>query len=266
VAFTSLSATSRSGTDQLTPSDFAIAAVLDSGTTITYLPDDVAEMVFAELGAQYYEQLDAVVLPCYTGQGNGTIDFGFGGSGGPVIKVPISEIVLPLTLSTGEPATFSNKQPACQLGIQAAGDLPILFGDTFLRSAYVVYDLANNRIGLAQTDFNATGSNAVPFPSFGAAIPSATTAPNEAQVTQTATGIPKVGGVSASATGGGGAPTYNPTATGLSAASGFTSVPTGSSKKKNAATGPEPFVWSRVFVGIITLSLMGVGGGMFTLL
>jgi len=260
VAFTSLSATSKSGTDLLTPSNYAISSGLSSSSTITYLPDDVAEMVFAELGAQYNEQLDAVVLPCYTGQGNGTINFGFGGSGGPVIKVPISEIVLPLTLSSGEPAKFSNKQTACQLGIQAAGDLPILFGDTFLRSAYVVYDLANNRIGLAQTDFNATGSNVVPFPSFGAPIPSATTAPNEAQVTQTATGIPKVGGVSASATGGGGAPTYNPTATGLSAASGFTTAP------KNAATGPEPFAWSRVFVGIITLSLMGVGGGMFTLL
>jgi hypothetical protein len=265
VAFTSLSATSKSGSDQLTPSNYAIAAVLDSGTTITYLPDDVAEMVFSELGAQYYHQLDAVVLPCYTGQSSGTINFGFGGSGGPVIKVPISELVLPLTLANGQPAEFNNRVAACQLGIQAAGDLPILFGDTFLRSAYVVYDLANNRIGLAQTDFNATGSNVVPFPSFGAPIPSATSAPNEAQVTQTATGVPRVGGATATGNGGNGAPTYNPTATGLSAASGFTSTPTGSSKK-NAATGPEPFAWSKVFMGIITLSLMGVGGGAFTLL
>ncbi|TVY54087.1 putative aspartic-type endopeptidase opsB [Lachnellula cervina] len=263
VAFTSLSATSSSGTDQLTAADFATAAILDSGTTLTYLPDQVAEMVFAELGAQYDRELDAVVLPCYTGDTNGTFNFGFGGTGGPVIKVPIGELVLPLTLPNGQAATYSNKVAACQLGLQAAGDLPILFGDTFLRSAYVVYDLANNRIGLAQTDFNATSSKVVPFPSFGAQIPSATTAPNQAAVTQTATGVPKVG-VTATASGGSAAPTYNPTATGLSAASGFTSSPTG--KKKSAANGIEPFAWSGVFVGIITLSMMGVGGGLFALL
>lgn len=215
-------------------------------------------MVFAELGAEYYSQLESVVLPCSVANSGGTLNFGFGGSGGPVIKVPIDELVLPLTLPNGKPATFTNNKPACQLGIQSTGGtLPVLFGDTFLRSAYVVYDLANNRIGLAQTDFNATSSNVVAFPSFGAAIPSATSAPNEAQVTQTATGIPKVG-ASATATGGDGAPTYNPTATGLAAASGFTG--------KSGAAGLEPFAWSRVFVGMISLGLMGVGGGLFAVL
>lgn len=47
----------------------------------------------------------------------------------------------------------------CQFGIEPAGEDPILLGDTFLRSAYVVYDLANNQISIAQTDFNATTSN-----------------------------------------------------------------------------------------------------------
>lgn len=268
VALTSLSATSNSGSDQLTPSDYAVAAVLDSGTTITYLPDQLAEEVFEELGAQFYEELEAVVLPCAVGQSNGTINFGFGGTGGPTIKVSIGELVLPLTLASGKPATYNDGESACQLGIQSAGDIPVLLGDTFLRSAYVVYDLSNNRIGLAQTDFNATGSNVVPFPSLGAAIPSATSAPNEAQVTQTATGIPKVGATS-SAAGGNAAPTYNPTATGFAAASGFTSGATAtgsSSKKKSGAVGLEPFAWSRVWVGVVSVAMMGVGGGMFTLL
>jgi Eukaryotic aspartyl protease len=44
-------------------------------------------------------------------------------------------------------------------GISDAGDSTAVLGDTFLRSAYVVYDIGTNQISLAQTDFNATSSN-----------------------------------------------------------------------------------------------------------
>lgn len=131
-----------------------------------------------------------------------------------------------------------------------------------------MYDLFNNRIALAQTDFNATESNIVPFPSKGAPIPSATTAPNEAQVTQTATENPRVGATQTIG-GSGVAATYNPTATGLSAASGFAATATSgssSTKKSAAGPGPEPFAWSRVIVGLVSLMVAGLGGGIFTLL
>ncbi len=269
VAWTSLSATSSTGTDQLYSS--AQAAILDSGTTITLLPDEVAQVVFQELGATVSEQLGAVVVPCSLADNTGTLNYGFGGTGGPVIKVPMNELVLPLVLNNGRVPTYSNGEAACQLGIQPAGDLPILLGDTFLRSAYVVYDLENNRIALAQTDFNSTTSNIVSFASAGAPIPSATSAPNEAAVTQTATGIPKAGTTSAvdiTAV-----PTYGVTATGLSAASGFvatatvTTTATSTSAKKSAAgSGPESFSWSRVLIGGVTITLMGLGSGFFAFL
>ncbi|KAG0645682.1 putative aspartic-type endopeptidase OPSB [Hyphodiscus hymeniophilus] len=267
VAFTSLSATSSSGTDQLTPAGYATAAILDSGTTITLLPDDIAQQVFQELGAEVSQELGATVVPCALADKNGTLNYGFGGVGGPVISVAVSQLVLPLSLPNGQVPTYSNGDQACSLGIQAAGNLPVLFGDTFLRSAYVVYDLDNNRIALAQTDFNATDSNIVAFESGGAAIPSATSAPNEAAVTQTASGIPKIG-VTATATGNGGAATFNPTATGLSAAGGFTgtSTSTSSSKKGAGAAGAQPFQWSAVVVGGITLLGMGLGGEIFAVL
>ncbi|EHL01863.1 putative aspartic-type endopeptidase opsB [Glarea lozoyensis 74030] len=263
VAFTSLSATSSSGTDVLTPSDFAVAAILDSGTTITLLPDDVAAVVYEELGARYYSKLGATLVPCSLAQKNGSINYGFGGVDGPVIRVSVSELVLPLTLTNGQTPTFTNGQAACQLGIQPAGDLPVLLGDTFLRSAYVVYDLVNNRIALGQTNFNVTSSNIVPFASSGAPIPSASSAPNEAAVTQTATGIPRAT-AAGTATGADASATYNPTATGLNAASGFaaTGTSTSTSTKKSAAgQGPEPFRWAAVVVGAVTVGLMGVGGG-----
>ncbi|KAH8669449.1 aspartic peptidase domain-containing protein [Tricladium varicosporioides] len=256
VAFTSLSATSKSGTDQLTSSSFAVPAILDSGTTITLLPDNLAAVVFQELGATYYRQLGATIVPCALANVNGSLNYGFGGVGGPTISVQVSELVMPLTLTNGQTPKYNNGQTACQLGIQAAGDLPILLGDTFLRSAYVVYDLVNNRIALANTRFNVSSANIVPFASSGAPIPSATSAPNEAAVTQTASGNPKVG---ATATGSGSltSATYNPTATGLAAASGFAATGT---KKSAAGIHPEPFAWSRVLVGFTALAMMGLGG------
>jgi hypothetical protein len=269
VAFTSLSATSDSGTDQLTPSNYAEPAILDSGTTITLLPNDVAQVVFDEFGAQMSQELGAVVVPCALANKTGSLTFGFGGAGGPSIAVNVSQLVLPLTLPNGQVPQYSNGADACQLGIQAAGDLPVLFGDTFLRSAYVVYDLDNNRIALAQTDFDSTGSNVVAFASGGAAIPSASSAPNEAAVTQTASGNPKVG-ITATVTGTGAQATYNPTATGLSAASGFTGTSTATSssgsKKSGAAAGAAPFQWSSVVIGAITMLGMGLGGGILAIL
>jgi hypothetical protein len=232
-------------------------------------------MIYAELGAKYYERLGATLVPCSLAQKNGTINYGFGGVGGPVIKVSVSELVMPLTLTNGQTPKFTNGQEACQLGIQPAGDLPVLLGDTFLRSAYVVYDLINNRIALGQTNFNVTSSNVVPFASSGAPIPSASSAPNEAAVTQTATGNPRAtADATAAGAGSDATATYNPTATGLNAASGFAATSTsssgsGSGSKKSpsaAGNGPEPFVWSRVVVGVVTLGMMGVGGGLFGLL
>ncbi|RFU32562.1 hypothetical protein B7463_g3780, partial [Scytalidium lignicola] len=276
VAFTSLTATSSTGTDQLTPADYAQPAILDSGTTITLLPNDVVTAVFAELGAEYDQTLGASVVPCSLADNTGNLTFGFGGTGGPTIQVGVSQLVMPLTLSDGSQPHFNDGEAACQLGLQPAFDLPILFGDTFLRSAYVVYDLINNRIALAQTKLNETDSNIVPFPSLGAAIPSATSASGNAAVTQTATGVPREGG-GVTATGAGGpVATFNPTATGLSAEAGFASSATGSSstggsgssgsKNNAAAAGAVPFEWSRLVVLGVTMACMGVGGGLFALL
>lgn len=265
VAFTSLGATSSSGSDQFTPSDYAEPAILDSGTTITLLPNDVADVVFEELGATVSEELGATVVPCSLADNTGTLNFGFGGAGGPTIKVTMSQLVLPLTSSSGQQPTYSNGEAACQLGLQAAGDLPVLFGDTFLRSAYVVYDLINNRIALAQTDFNATDSKVVDFPSAGAAIPSATSATGTPGVTATVTD--PVRGGQGTATGAATAvATYNPTQSTLSAAAGFESATSTSSAKKSAAGQVQPpFDWMRVVVLGVSLSLMGVSGGVFAL-
>jgi hypothetical protein len=63
----------------------------------------------------------------------------------------------------------------------------MLLGDFFLRSAYVVYDLTNNRIGIAQSNLNSTTSNIVEVPAGAASIPQSTgvTPPNPSATTPT---------------------------------------------------------------------------------
>lgn len=198
VAFTSLSITTSSGTTALTASDFpATAAVLDTGTTTTVLPDDLAQKLFDISGATYNAGFDAAVLPCTARYVQGYLSFGFAGPDGPVIKVPISEMIFPVIINgTTVSATVLFPKAAaddllCLLNVTPLSVLspgvPLLMGDSVLRSAYVVFDLANERIGLAQTNFNSTESNVVPFESLSAAIPSATTV-SETSLTYSVTG------------------------------------------------------------------------------
>jgi hypothetical protein len=51
VAMTSVSAGSSSGSDSLASSSFAVAALLDSGSSFTLLPKDIAQSIFDEVGA-----------------------------------------------------------------------------------------------------------------------------------------------------------------------------------------------------------------------
>jgi hypothetical protein len=95
VALTSVGVTSPSGHDTLTPDGYAIAAILDSGTSLTLLPDDLAAAIFTEVGAIVDENY-GVVVPCKVAAVTGTIDYQFEGVNGPTIKVPISEYVISL--------------------------------------------------------------------------------------------------------------------------------------------------------------------------
>lgn len=184
VMLTSLKAHSSSGEDALSSSTSSVPVVLDSGTTFSYLPQDLAEQVWQEVSADYYtignDGSGAPLVPCALANNGGYFAFGFGGDGGPVIQVGMDELVLPIaTQEIPFPSGPYKGKAACQFGIQNFSGNHFLLGDTFLRSAYVVYDLENNEIAIAPTDFNATTTNIVPFPSQKAVIPSSTAAPNQ---------------------------------------------------------------------------------------
>lgn len=232
VALTSVTAESTSGNDVLSSQQFPMPVVLDSGTTLSYLPIDLARQIWREAGAVYSPDIGMAVLPCRMANSKGHFTFQFAGPGGPKISVGMDELVL--SINGGPAPSFSSGpyrgEDACSFGIQNFSSDPFLLGDTFLRSAYVVYDLVNNEIGIAPTDFNATASNIVAFESLGATIPLATTAPNQAQVTDTPASL---------------------TTPGFAAASGFSE---GTGGRKNSAPLTRALDWSQgVVVGTLIL-------------
>lgn len=213
VAFTGFTITKNGGTATggFTAAGYNQQAILDSGTSLMLLPQALFTQIQAQVAATYNSRVGVYLADCSVGNTNATFDFAFGGTGGPIIHVPISEFFIPLVDTNGSPATFSNGKQACEFGIEPAeDDDPILFGDTFLRSAYVVYDLDNKQISIANTNFNATGSNVKEITSGTAGVPG---------VTSTATAVT----AAASYTGNG----YGAESTKTSAVGVTSAVPTG---------------------------------------
>lgn len=183
VNLTSVEATSPSGTDFL-PSDYPETVVLDSGTTLSYLSTAIASKMWEEAGAEWQPNMNISAIPCSHSNHNGQFTFGFAGPDGPKVNVTLNELVLDISQDVQKPYRFEDGdhkgELLCAFGIQnQSKSLPFILGDTFLRSAYVVYDLTNNKVAIAPTVFNTTKSNLVPFASKGASIPSATPVPNQ---------------------------------------------------------------------------------------
>jgi hypothetical protein len=138
VDLSSLSLTDQSGTTTYTADGFSETVLLDSGTSVSKIPSDVFASLIQYFNLQAQSESDGSTeyfVDCNIATSEGYIDFGFSGV---TIQVPFSE----LALSVGS--------GSCLFGLQPGDGI---LGDTFLRSAYVLYDLGNQQISLAQTVF-----------------------------------------------------------------------------------------------------------------
>lgn len=175
VGLTALSFASSNGTtynQSLSSEDGTLDSILDSGTTLTYVPDALATELFDAIGAYQYTSFgesSIALVDCGLG-----VDFTFRINDTVSITVPSEELVI--DAFAGYQDTLPDDVPfnsTCLFGIQSIGDTSAesgggggsgsvkeadyaILGDTFLRSAYVVYDLANLQIGLAQANLNST--------------------------------------------------------------------------------------------------------------
>ncbi|KAI8890249.1 acid protease [Backusella circina FSU 941] len=134
------------------------AYILDTGTTLTYFPTSVAtDIVTAFAGADGFaleRQAGVFVVDCKVAKSNSTFELEMSQSSSfsstpLVLSVPASELVIPLDGPTADKAT------TCMFGIApmgssgGVGNNMYLVGDSVLRSAYMVFDMGKNRVGLA---------------------------------------------------------------------------------------------------------------------
>jgi hypothetical protein len=160
VAWTSLNITDSYGSNAANTTTLPLPAVLDSGTTLTLVP----EPVFSYL-VDYFGAIDGTeygwLVYCNISDVYGSLDWGFNNNEG-IVSVQFSELALPAFDATGAPLQFENGDAACSFGVGLLPDnTQVLLGDTFLRSAYVIYDLENAEIAIGNTIFNTTESNLV---------------------------------------------------------------------------------------------------------
>lgn len=112
----------------------SLPVVLDTGATMSYLPQSVISGLAKDFKADVQSD-GTLVVDCKYLKDSGTVDFTFGTL---TIKVPYHEFV------------WEAAPNVCVVAAApVSGTTPIL-GDSFLRSAYVVFDQSNADIYLAQ--------------------------------------------------------------------------------------------------------------------
>jgi hypothetical protein len=153
--------------------NLGIPVLLDSGSTLTQLPSEFVSRVYNAVGAIYEPSQGVGLVDCAAAdQNNVTMEFRFSGSA--TVSVSLRELVLQQGQDTGHGTGTGRQANICAFGIvPSPGDINVL-GDTFLRSAYAVYDLENNQIWLAQSSFNPGNSDIVEIGNGTNAVPSAT--------------------------------------------------------------------------------------------
>lgn len=121
-----------------------VPALLDSGTTLIVVPYDIAFTMASALNATYSSDEGIFILDCPAEDDDKIFYFNFGEL---KIKIPLSNFIL----------AAEDGKDYCGFGVLPSDDTWIL-GDSFLKSAYVVYDLDNYSISLGQTIFNSGSS------------------------------------------------------------------------------------------------------------
>jgi hypothetical protein len=132
-------------------------AILDTGTTLSYLPTDMALGVLKSITSDYKSlplnggTIPAYQVSCSLAESDVWLDFQFSTSltiftVNPVlITVPLNELILPIDGKTEE----------CMFGIAPSSDSfkasvgsGWILGQTVLRSAYVVHDMSNYQVAI----------------------------------------------------------------------------------------------------------------------
>ena len=145
--------------NELISMETPVVAMLDSGSGICKMPRGLAQKIFkyvnpkSNVTDEHGPLVSCDFLRSKKSLLQGiTIIFGFGGPEGAKIQVPIHEFITVIQKKQKWPKPKMDE--VCQLtGIEIWDQDFVRLGDTFLRSAYAVYDTESPGIALAQTRY-----------------------------------------------------------------------------------------------------------------
>ncbi|ORY54977.1 aspartic peptidase domain-containing protein [Pseudomassariella vexata] len=177
VVLSSLTATSSTGTDELA-SAIPFAINFKPEAYFSMLPIDLASEIWQVVGATYNASMHVALTSCRMRDSQGHLTFGFGGPQGPRITVAMRHLVVPILFFPTN-LTSTSGDDLCAISVVSTGDsYEVRLGTSFLSAAYVVWDMYNKKIAVAQARWT-DESNLVVFDGQAAPIPLATSPPNE---------------------------------------------------------------------------------------
>ncbi|CAI4064831.1 aspartyl protease BAR1 SKDI_09G1460 [Saccharomyces kudriavzevii IFO 1802] len=137
-----LGAQNKSGCERETFMTTKYPVLLDSGTSLLNAPKTIADKMASFVNASYSADEGIYILNCPDSADDIEYTFDFGDL---QINVPLTSLILSPEVEGGY----------CGFAVQPTNDSMVL-GDVFLSSAYVVFDLDNYKISLAQANWNAS--------------------------------------------------------------------------------------------------------------
>lgn len=174
---------------------------IDPFGPLSYLPGPLAKATWDLAGAVWDEDTTWATIPCSArADAQARLAVQFGDGNGPVVSLPVSDLVLPADpwyaasygrSSAGAPAdtcVFGIQSPdydpdedeanfySASASSSASASTTYVAGAALLRRAYVVLDLANKELALAPVKFGApsTPADVVSFAGYGALMPEST--------------------------------------------------------------------------------------------
>lgn len=142
-----------------------LKAVLDSGTTDCLLPPAFIQSLLDSLEAEHSN--DGFYVDCAVLKSTKTVDFEFGSENNvQTFRIPLSQFVFLDPVGEGPSTSTGAEMCGIHLSPIHAENDPVILGDSFLRSVYVVYDLTNNEISIGKAKYT-SASNVMEIPEKG---------------------------------------------------------------------------------------------------
>jgi len=119
------------------------AALLDTGTTLTYIPSSILKKLVNAVSAKYNSDI-GYYMKCSDGD-NYYVTLTFQGVD---FRFSLSSFMISLSTTEGSTSSY------CVIGFRSSDDNSFTLGDTFLRNVYFAADLENYQIGMAIANFD----------------------------------------------------------------------------------------------------------------